>query len=57
MPFEISVEQVEISSSIGCTIHPDDGQGGVALTKSADQSMHLGKQNSRNRVCSMEAIS
>jgi len=50
-PFEINGEQLDISSSIGCAIYPDDGQDGTALTQSADQAMYLAKQSGRNRVC------
>lgn len=55
MPFEINGEQLDISSSIGCAIYPNDGQDGAALTKSADQAMYLAKQSGRNRVCFEDA--
>lgn len=54
-PFEINGEQLDISSSIGCAIYPDDGQDGAALTQSADQAMYLAKQSGRNRVCFRDA--
>jgi len=54
-PFEINGEQLDISSSIGCAIYPDDGQDGAVLTQSADQAMYLAKQSGRNRVCFRDA--
>lgn len=55
MPFEINGEQVDVSSSIGCAMYPDDGQEEVTLTQSADQAMYMAKQSGRNRVCFRDA--
>lgn len=55
MPFEINGEQVDVSSSIGCAMYPDDGQEEAALTQSADQAMYMAKQSGRNRVCFNDA--
>jgi diguanylate cyclase (GGDEF)-like protein len=57
MPFEIDGERVEVSSSIGCAIYPDDGQDGASLTLIADQAMYMAKQSGRNRVCFKNAVS
>ncbi len=51
MPFEINGKQLDISSSIGCAVYPDDEQDGTALTQRADQAMYQAKQSGRNRVC------
>jgi diguanylate cyclase (GGDEF)-like protein/PAS domain S-box-containing protein len=50
-PFEINGKQLDISSSIGCAMYPDDGQDETTLTQGADQAMYMAKQNGRNRVC------
>jgi diguanylate cyclase (GGDEF)-like protein len=49
-PFIINGKQLEISSSIGCAVYPDDGQDEITLTHNADQAMYKAKRNGRNRV-------
>lgn len=50
-PFIINDKRLEISSSIGCAVYPDDGQDDIMLYRSADQAMYRAKQSGRNRVC------
>ena len=47
-PFQIDVNQVHISASIGVTICPDDSSLSSELLKSADQAMYLSKKLGRN---------
>jgi diguanylate cyclase (GGDEF)-like protein/PAS domain S-box-containing protein len=51
MPFEVNGEQLDISSSIGCVIYPEDEQDSTALIQSADRAMYLAKRSGRNRIC------
>lgn len=48
-PFEISGNSVNISSSIGIAIFPDDASTPDQLLKNADEAMYLAKAEGRNK--------
>ncbi|WP_010301007.1 putative bifunctional diguanylate cyclase/phosphodiesterase [Kurthia senegalensis] len=48
-PFCIEGQQVYISTSIGVSLYPEDGQTANTLIKKADQAMYYAKQNGRNQ--------
>jgi diguanylate cyclase (GGDEF)-like protein len=48
-PFEISVEPLYISASIGITLYPVDAHDFDNLLKNADQAMYAAKAEGRNR--------
>ncbi len=48
-PFYIEGQQVYISTSIGVSLYPEDGQTANTLIKKADQAMYYAKQNGRNQ--------
>jgi diguanylate cyclase (GGDEF)-like protein len=48
-PFEISGHSVNISSSIGIAIFPDDASTPDQLLKNADEAMYLAKAQGRNK--------
>ncbi len=48
-PFEINGQEVYVSTSIGITIYPDDGDSVRELLKNADSSMYRAKELGRNR--------
>lgn len=50
MPFEISGQRLNISSSIGIAVYPEHGSEEKVLLKNADTAMYLAKQKGRNMV-------
>ncbi len=49
-PFQLGIERVYISTSIGVSFAPDDGDSIDDLLKHADQAMYVAKQQGRNRL-------
>lgn len=47
-PFELQDQQLNVSSSVGIAIYPEDGDEVVSLMKSADQAMYRAKAEGRN---------
>jgi diguanylate cyclase (GGDEF)-like protein len=50
LPFYIEDEVAYISSSIGITLFPDDGDDAETLLKNADQAMYAAKDKGRNGI-------
>ncbi|MBI1424314.1 MAG: EAL domain-containing protein [Gammaproteobacteria bacterium] len=48
-PFQLGIETVYISASIGITLYPNDATGIEELLKNADQAMYAAKNQGRNR--------
>ena len=48
-PFNLGIDIVNISASIGVTLYPEDATEIDVLLKNADQAMYLAKNNGRNR--------
>ena len=48
-PYVLEGVQVEISSSVGVTLYPDDGVNADMLLRHADQAMYLAKDSGRDR--------
>lgn len=48
-PFQLGNELIYITTSIGISIYPEDGNEVEALLKNADQAMYAAKQQGRNR--------
>lgn len=49
LPLVVNNHQINITSSIGISIYPDDGEDGVTLLKNADLAMYNAKESGRNR--------
>jgi diguanylate cyclase (GGDEF)-like protein/PAS domain S-box-containing protein len=49
-PFQLGLETIFISTSIGITFYPKDGVTLEVLLKNADQAMYAAKNQGRNRV-------
>ena len=47
-PYTLEGTRIEISSSVGVTLYPDDGVNADALLRHADQAMYLAKDSGRN---------
>jgi len=47
-PFQLELNQVHVSASIGITLYPDDGDTASKLLKNADQAMYLAKSSGRS---------
>jgi diguanylate cyclase (GGDEF)-like protein len=45
-PIQIDAEQIVISTSVGISIYPDDGDHGDVLVRKADQAMYQAKRDS-----------
>ncbi len=48
-PFQLGIETVYVSASIGITLYPADADNVEALLKNADQAMYAAKHHGRNR--------
>lgn len=48
-PFELGIEPIYISASIGITLYPSDAMDFDNLLKNADQAMYVSKAEGRNR--------
>lgn len=48
-PFQLGLNQVHVSASIGVTICPIDSSNPTELLKNADQAMYISKNHGRNR--------
>ncbi|OGV76644.1 MAG: diguanylate cyclase [Methylotenera sp. RIFCSPLOWO2_02_FULL_45_14] len=48
-PFQLGNELIYITTSIGISIYPEDGNNVEVLLKNADQAMYAAKQHGRNR--------
>ena len=46
-PFQISKNEMYISTSIGVSIYPEDGVGVEELVKNADIAMYRAKENGK----------
>ncbi len=49
-PFEIDGMQVHVTTSIGVSVHPDDGGDAESLLKGADNALYRAKEAGRNNV-------
>ena len=47
-PYELDDHHLEVSASIGVTLHPQDGVDAEQLLRHADQAMYLAKQAGKN---------
>jgi diguanylate cyclase (GGDEF)-like protein/PAS domain S-box-containing protein len=47
-PFQLELNQVHVSASIGITLYPDDANTASELLKNADQAMYLAKKSGRS---------
>lgn len=54
-PFQLGMETVFISTSIGVTFYPDDAKQAEVLLNNADQAMYVAKSEGRNRSCYFDA--
>lgn len=48
--YDLAGRSLEISSSIGVAIFPEDGRDALTLAKNADDAMYRAKQSGRNKV-------
>jgi len=55
-PFSISDNQMHISSSVGISRYPIDGENASALLKHADIAMYEAKKNGKNQFCNFNNI-
>jgi diguanylate cyclase (GGDEF)-like protein/PAS domain S-box-containing protein len=53
-PFTIDGHELNISSSLGIAVYPENGSDEVALTKSADRALYQAKEEGRNKVVSAQ---
>ena len=49
-PFELDGRRLDLTTSIGVAVYPDDGQDPEALLRSADDAMSRAKERGRNNV-------
>lgn len=54
LPFQLGVEQVSISGSVGITLFPDDGKLPEDLMRNADHAMYRAKAAGRNQLAFFE---
>jgi diguanylate cyclase (GGDEF)-like protein/PAS domain S-box-containing protein len=47
-PFELGIQEVFVTTSIGIAMYPTDGADGERLLKNADTAMYLAKERGRN---------
>lgn len=50
-PFEVLGHLLNVSTSIGISVYPEDGQNGEMLLKYADTAMYRAKEAGRNQWC------
>lgn len=50
-PFLLNEEEIYISTSIGISLYPNDGQTADELLRKADKAMYFSKENGRNQFC------
>ncbi|MEI7843030.1 MAG: diguanylate cyclase [Gallionellaceae bacterium] len=50
LPFEIEGHVLNISTSIGIAIYPEQGEDEIELSKNADLAMYFAKQSGRNTI-------
>ncbi|WP_179295372.1 GGDEF domain-containing protein [Bacillus sp. FJAT-45350] len=50
-PFSIMKRNVELTTSMGISVFPDDGNDVISLMKKADQAMYHAKHAGRNQYC------
>ena len=51
LPIHIGIHQVQIGSSIGISIYPDDEKESKLLVDDADEAMYRSKKNGKNQYC------
>lgn len=49
-PYSLDGEHVQVTASIGYTLHPEDNSDADTLIRHADQAMYQAKENGRNRM-------
>jgi diguanylate cyclase (GGDEF)-like protein/PAS domain S-box-containing protein len=54
-PFKLENHDIDITTSIGISVYPDDGDGLEALVKNADTAMYQAKESGRNQYRFFEA--
>lgn len=50
-PFHLNGEEIYISTSIGISLYPNDGDTTDELLRKADKAMYFSKENGRNQYC------
>ncbi len=50
-PLQICERELFLTTSVGCSIYPQDGQSREELLKNSDTAMYRAKSNGRNRFC------
>lgn len=50
-PFLLNGEEIYISTSIGISLYPNDGETTDVLLRKADKAMYFSKDNGRNQFC------
>lgn len=50
-PFHLNGEEIYISTSIGISLYPNDGETTDVLLRKADKAMYFAKENGRNQFC------
>ncbi|WP_188974144.1 putative bifunctional diguanylate cyclase/phosphodiesterase [Deinococcus aerolatus] len=55
LPFTVSAHQLQLSASIGISVHPEDGQDAATLLRHADAAMYQIKRSGRNGVRRFDA--
>ena len=55
-PFDLAGLHLEVSSSIGIAIYPDDGMDDASLLVNADRAMYEAKRGGRDRVVLFDCV-
>jgi diguanylate cyclase (GGDEF)-like protein len=53
-PFELNGYRITVTTSIGISIYPDEGDEPEVLLKEADDAMYVAKRQGKNRYCFSE---